>query len=88
MSNFAGGSAFSMAQQVAMGVLLVTERTLRRMRRPDLDKLGFEIDRLLRDIRSQPASLDDTLAIQQRNRKIQRLNTSRMMLQAFRLHRR
>lgn len=83
-----GGSAFSMAQQMASGVLLVTERSFRRMKPPDLDKLNFEIERLLRDIRSQPAPLDDSLAIQQRNRKIQRLNTGRMMLQAFRLRRR
>ncbi len=83
-----GGSAFAMVQQMASGVLLVTERTLRRMNRPDLDKLTFELERMLRTIRSHPAPLDDSLAIQKRNRTIQRLNTGRMMVQAYRSRRR
>ena len=88
MSNFIGGSAYAMVQQVAGGFTLVTERTFGRLSRGELDKLGFEIDKLLREVRGDQPALDDTQAVQQRNRKIQRLNTCRMMLRTFRQRRR
>ncbi len=88
MSNFIGGSAYAMSQQVADGYLLVTERTFLRLSRGELNKLDFEIAKLLRDVRGNQPPLDDIPAIQQRNRRIQRLNTCRMMLQAYRRSRR
>ncbi len=88
MGNFIGGSAFAMIQQVADGYLLVTERAFRRLSRGELDKLGFELGKRLREVRSTQPPLDDTQAIQQRNRKIQRLNTCRLMLQTYRQSRR
>ncbi len=88
MGNFIGGSAYAMIQQVADGYLLVTERSFRRLSGGELDKLGFEISKVLRQVRSIQPTLDDTQAVQQRNRKIQRLNTCRMMLQTFRRGRR
>ncbi len=88
MGNFIGGSAYAMTQQVADGYLLVTERSFRRLSRGELDKLGFEISKVLRQVRSIQPPLDDTQAVQQRNRKIQRLNTCRMMLQTYRRGRR
>ena len=84
MSHFIGGSAYAMTQQVAGGFTLVTERTFRRLTRAELDTLGHEIEKLLREIRSEQPELSDTQAIQKRNRKIQRLNTCRMMLRTFR----
>lgn len=88
MSAFPGGSAFAMANQVADGFLLVTERTFKRMQRPDLDRLNFELDRLLRDIRGNQPDLEDVQEVQKRNRRIQRLNTCRMMMRAYRMKRR
>lgn len=84
MSNFVGGSAYAMVQQVADGFTLVTERTFRRLSRVELDKLGFELDKVLREIRGEQPKIDDVQAVQRRNRKIQRLNTCGMMLRAFR----
>ncbi|MEM7585355.1 MAG: hypothetical protein AAF560_18340 [Acidobacteriota bacterium] len=84
MGNYIGGSAFAMTQQVAEGFTLVTERTFRRLSRGELDALGRQIEKSLREIRSEQPPLDDTLAIQKRNRRIQRLNTCRMMLSTFR----
>ena len=84
MSNFVGGSAYAMVQQVAEGFLLVTERSFRRLNRGELDKLGFEIDKVTREIRGDQPAVDDLQAVQKRNRKIQRLNTCRMMLRTFR----
>ena len=88
MGNFIGGSAYAMSQQVADGYLLVTERTFLRLGPGELNKLDFEIAKLLREIRGSQPALDDIPAIQQRNRRIQRLNTCRMMLQAYRRSRR
>lgn len=84
MANFIGGSAFAMCRQVADGYLLVTERSFRRLSRGELDKLTLELGKLLREIRGQQPAIDDMPAVQQRNRKIQRLNTCRMMLQTYR----
>ncbi|MCP4657085.1 MAG: hypothetical protein GY856_16880 [bacterium] len=84
MSNFTGGSAYAMVQQVAGGYVLVTERTFKRLSPGELNQLGFEIEKMLRAIRGEPPPVDDTEAIQNRNRKIQRLNSCRMMLQSFR----
>ena len=84
MGNFTGGSAYAMVKQVADGVLLVTERSFRRLGRGELDKLGFEIEKVLREVRGEQPALEDLAAVQQRNRKIQRLNTCRMMLRTYR----
>lgn len=84
MGNFIGGSAYAMTQQVAGGHVLVTERTFRRLGRAELDSLSHELEKHLREIRGDQPALDDLPAIQQRNRKIQRLNTCRMMLRTYR----
>jgi len=73
-----------MTRQVADGYLLVTERTFRRLNRGELDTFAFELGKLLREIRGQQPAIDDMPAVQQRNRRIQRLNTCRMMLQTYR----
>ena len=81
---FPGGSAYAMARDVAGGFTAVSERTFRTMTRPDLDQLGFEIDRHLRELRGEQAPLDDIAAIQQRNRRIQRLTSALAVLRAYR----
>jgi len=82
--SFPGGSAWAMAQSLADGHQTVTDRTFRTMTRGELDKLGFEIERCLRDLRGDQPSLDDLNAIQQRNRKLQRLNSARMVMRTYR----
>jgi len=81
---FPGGSAYAMARDIAGGFTAVSERTFRTMTRPDLDQLGFEIDRHLRELRGEQAPLDDIAAIQQRNRRIQRLTSALAVLRAYR----
>lgn len=88
MANFPGGSAFAMARDIAEGYFTVTERSFQRMERVDLDRITFEMGRLLRDVRSQQPDLEDIAAIKERNRKIQRINSALMILRAFRLKRR
>jgi hypothetical protein len=85
VGTFPGGSAYAMVRDLAAGHLLVTERTLQGLGRGDLGQLSFEIERYLREIRGDQPSLDDITAIQQRNRKIQRLNAALMVLRSFKM---
>jgi hypothetical protein len=82
--SFPGGSAYAMVRDVAEGYLLVTERTFKMMTRVELDQLTFEIDRHLRELRGDQPALDDLAAIQLRQRRMQRLNSSLMMVRGFR----
>lgn len=84
MANFPGGSAWAMVRDIAGGYLAATERTFRPFQRPDLDRMEHELDRLMREIRSEQPPLDDVAALQQRNRKLQRLRSAQVMLRAYR----
>lgn len=77
-----------MARDIAEGYTLVTERTFKMLTRGDLDQLGFEIERHLRELRGDQPSLDDMAAIQLRNRRIQRLNSAVQILRTFRMKQR
>lgn len=87
MASFPGGSAWAMARDVGDGYILVNERTFFRMAPSDLDKIGFEMERKLREIRGSQPDQEDTQALQQRNRKLQRLAQAKTMLLAFRRRR-
>lgn len=88
MGNFPGGSAWAMAKDIAESVLLPTERTFARLQPGELDQLAFELERALRDTRGIQPPLDDIPALQQRNRRITRLNQALAMLRAFQSRRR
>lgn len=88
MANFPGGSAYAMVRDVAEGFLLVTDRTFQRLQPTELDQLGFELERHLRELRGEQPALDDLLAIQQKNRRIQRLTGCLMMMRSYRQRRR
>jgi len=81
---FSGGSAYSMARDIAEGYSTLNERTFKTMVRGDLDQLTFEMDRHLRELRGEIPAQDDTPALQQRNRRIQRLNTAIVVLRSYR----
>jgi len=84
MGSFPGGSAWAMARDVGDGYILVSERTFLRMTSPDLDKIAFEMERRLREVRGSQPDQADTQALQQRNRRLQRLAQARSILVAFR----
>ncbi|MCM2270351.1 MAG: hypothetical protein NDJ75_09630 [Thermoanaerobaculia bacterium] len=83
MAGFPGGSAWATAKDVADGYMLVTERTFGRFDAGQLEKLAFELERALRDVRGDQPPLDDLEAIQVRNRKITRLNGALTMLRSY-----
>lgn len=84
---FPGGSAYAMARDVGEGYLLVTERTFKTMSRSDLDQIVFEMDRYLRELRGDQPALDDLPGIQQRQRKMQRINSALSMIRGYRMKR-
>jgi hypothetical protein len=85
MASFPGGSAWAMVRDIADGYYLLTERSFRAFNRAELDKIQFELDRRLRDLRGEQPALDDLQAIQLRNRRLQRLSTGSMMLSSYRV---
>lgn len=82
--GFPGGSAWSMARDIAEGYTLVTERTFRTLSPGDLEKVSFEMDRYLRELRGDQPAIDDLPAVQLRNRRIQRMNQALLVLRAVR----
>jgi hypothetical protein len=84
---FPGGSAYAMARDVGEGYLLVTERTFKTMSRSDLDQIVFELDRYLRELRGDQPAIDDQPAVQQRQRKMQRINSALSMVRSYRMKR-
>lgn len=88
MANFPGGSAYAMVRDIAAGHYLLTERSFGRLDRPDLDKLRFELDRHLREVRGDQPQIDDLPAVRSRHQRMQRLNTALVVLNSYRTRRR
>jgi len=81
---FPGGSAYAMVRDISEGFCLVTERTFKLFTRPDLEQLGMEFDRFLRELRAEQPSLDDHAELQKKQRKLQRVNTALVVMRAYR----
>lgn len=77
-----GGSAWAMARDIGSGMLLVNQRTFRRMTRDQMGKLKFEIERLQRQTRGEQPPLDDQPRLRARQQKLQRLTRSLAVLNA------
>jgi hypothetical protein len=74
MGSFQGGSAPAMAQQISDGYTLVSRLTLKRLSLDQMVKLEFELDKRLRETRSEPMDLSDQPSLQARNRRISRID--------------
>lgn len=83
MASFPGGSAWAMAKDVGEGFVLVNERTFVRFEAGQLDQLAFELDRALREVRGEAVEPDNQAALQQKNRKILRINGALTMLRSY-----
>ncbi len=82
MSPFAGGSPWAMARDIGEGFVLVTDRTFSRMSRAEIDKLSFELERCLREVRGAPTAELEALELQRRNRKLLKLTSAQRVLRA------
>jgi hypothetical protein len=68
-----GGSAPAMARQVCDGYTLLSAVTLKRLELDQMKQLEFEMDKKLRNARSDQPDLSDQQALQERNRRISRI---------------
>jgi hypothetical protein len=82
MSVFIGGSAYNMVRDIAEGYILATERTFRNFGKKELGDFLQEANRHLQEVRSEQPQLNDTMAIQKRQRRLQRLMQSLAMVGA------
>lgn len=73
MGTFMGGSAPAMARQVCDGYTLLSPTSLKRLSIEQMQQLEFEIDKALRLTRGMQPDLDDQPALQERNRRIFRI---------------
>ena len=80
MSNFMGGSAYTMARDIAEGFCQATARTFQRMSAAEMNQLSHEMDRLMRELRGEATAGMENPELQARNRKLQRLNSATVVL--------
>ena len=73
MSAFLGGSAYSMVRDIADGYVIASELTFKKFQPADFQAFGFELDKLLREIRGNVPPTGDVEATQKRQRRMQRL---------------
>ena len=72
-----------MANQLMEGYILLNRVILKKYSLKDLQVLKSEFEKLLREVRSQQPPLEDIKAIKQRNRRMQRLISSRSMIESY-----
>ena len=73
MNVFTGGSAYSMVRDIAEGFIIPNELTFKRFAPGDFALFSQEADKLLREIRGNPAPSTDVDATQKRQRSMQRV---------------
>jgi len=73
MGSFIGGSAPAMARQVCDGFTLLSQNNLKRLDLGQMKALEFEIDKRLRETRSEAVDLQDQPGLTKRNRRISRI---------------
>jgi hypothetical protein len=87
MSVFIGGSAYSMVRDVADGFILTTERTFRNYGRKELGEFQQEANRFLQEVRADQPALTDAVAVQRRQRRMQRLMQALALVNAVQTRR-
>ena len=88
MSVFLGGSAYMMVRDISEGYIIASELTFKKFQPGDFKIFGFELDKLLREIRSEQPGLDNQEAVQKRQRKMQRLQQALTIANAVRARKR
>jgi len=80
MGSFMGGSAPAMARQVCDGYTLLSKTSLKRLSVDQMKQLEFEMDKKLRSTRGEQPDLNDQKALQERNRRISRIEAQLRVL--------
>jgi ribosomal protein S13 len=88
MGSFLGGSAPAMARQICDGFSLMSQTLVKRLTADQMQTLEFELDKRLRETRSEAVDLDNQDRVQARNRRISRIeNALRVLRHTLQLRR-
>lgn len=82
MAHFIGGSAYTMAKDIAEGLILLNHTMLRKFNRSEVQQVLFELDKFARESRSLIVEQTDTQAIQKKNRRISRITSALQILKS------
>ncbi len=80
---YMGGSAYAMANSLMDGYVLPSPVNLKRLNAEEMRELLFEIEKLLRDMRSVIPDQTDTLALQKRNQRILKLQQGHSVISNY-----
>ena len=78
------GNPKKLANDIAQGYHPITPSTLRQYDQTDLNVLLFNLNIMLRDVRSKPALPHDMEALRDRNLRMTRLNQAIGIIQTYR----
>jgi len=73
-----------MAADLSEGYVTLNPVTLKKYEKHEIDALAKELEKVVRDTRSQVVPQDDAEASQTRNRKLLRLSQANVVLQSWR----
>ena len=73
-----------MAADLSEGYVTLNPVTLKKYEKHEIDALAKELEKVVRDTRSQVVPQDDAEASQARNRKLLRLSQANVVLQSWR----
>ena len=77
---YMGGSAFAMANSFMEGYVMPSPTTLKRLELDELRAVLFEMDKLLKEQRGLIIDPTDTMTLQKRNQRVQKLNSAVMVI--------
>ncbi len=80
MAHFIGGSAYTMAKDIAEGFVLLNGTMLRKFSRPEVQQVLFELDKLARESRSLIVEQSDIQGIQKKSRRLSRITSALLIL--------
>jgi 3-dehydroquinate dehydratase len=69
VSVFIGGSAMSMAKDIAEGYIIVSDHTFKKFQAADIQSFLAEVDKLTREIRGVMTPPDDMDALQRKKHR-------------------
>ena len=77
--------AWKTASEVADGYTTLNQTTLKKYQGHEMDALVRELEKLVRETRSQVVAQDDVEATQTKNRRLLRLSQTMTVIQSYRV---
>lgn len=77
------GSPLAMARDIADGFLSLSPLTLKKYTPSDLKTINANLNLVLREVRGEVVSPEDTAAVRRKNLRLQRINQALLILNAY-----